>query len=257
MMSVDLKKVIYDSIPSTFQVPDTGGTDRTVNCTKIYVNQFDGNTFPVILLNYAISSTPEFEPVTNRVRGVNPDYEEQTIEQFTSNGPGDYALYHGEIVSVNSVTGTVRGGPYTFVEGTDFEVVQPNIIRFGIGGTDPDKGTSVTVDYTHYMIEIEQGIIFNDTLSINVVAKNIKDSYYIPGPRIVDVIAQEIKNYFLWTFDRDDLVVVSVSEIRDLDELEESDFHYRRQFDVTIRYNIENRYTEPRIKTIEKTTEVN
>ena len=258
MLDTDQLKLIYDDIPTSFDVPDTGSTDRTLNATKIYINQFDFDAFPSILLSYDISTSPNFEPLNNKTI---PGGDDNYIQTTTGESHGysvavtDYALNNGEIESITELKGTVGGTPdYVFIENTDYEVVGTNTIRW-LGATTPDDSTDFFTTYNHYMKQIKKGIEYKDTLTVDVVAEDVKGSgYYRPGPRVVQEIVRQLHDFFVFDFDIQDIVIVDYSEVRNLDDLVESEYHYRRQFTVTFRYKVTSDVITPRIADVTEPT---
>lgn len=258
MLDTDQLKQIYDTIPTSFDVPDTGDVDRNLNASKIYINQFDFDSFPSILLSYDVSTSTNFEPLNDKtVRGGDDNYVQTTTgESHTySLVITDYALNNGEIVDIIEVVGTVGGTPgYVFLEDTDYEVVGTNTIRW-LGATTPDDSTDFFVSYEHYMKLVKKGIEYKDTLTIDVVAEDIKGvDYYIPGPRVVQEIARQLHDFFVFDFDVQNIVIVDYSELRNLDDLVESEYHYRRQFTVTLRYKVTSQVVKPRIADVAEPT---
>lgn len=63
-------------------------------------------------------------------------------------GTLSYLLEEEDVAAVSSVTGTVGGSPHTFVANTDYTFTVDSLV-FTSGGTKPDNGTQVTVQYTH------------------------------------------------------------------------------------------------------------
>lgn len=67
-----------------------------------------------------------------------------------------YTLSYTQMADADvTVTGIVNGSEYTFVEGTDYEVIDDDgdgnndSIDFSIGGTNPDDRTAIEAEYTH------------------------------------------------------------------------------------------------------------
>ena len=107
----------------------------------------------------------------------------------------------------------------------------------------------------NYMKLVKKGIEYKDTLTVDVVAEDVKGTdYYIPGPRVAQEIARQLHDFFVFDFDIQNIVIVDYSELRNLDDLVESEYHYQRQFTVTFRYKVTSQVITPRIADVAEPT---
>lgn len=80
---------------------------------------------------------------------------------YTTTGPQEFVLQHQPASSVSSITGIAGSVPYTFIQGTDYNLVTDptilyngsvrlqNKVVFNIGGTNPDNNTTITINYVY------------------------------------------------------------------------------------------------------------
>ena len=234
MLSIEQKKEVYQQIPKEFVVEGTN-----FNATTVYASQYLEDTFPAIVLNYAWTrpiSVPD-----NQLRGWDILSKDES-DTLVATSSLSYALSVGYVTSLVKVSGTKDGGPF------DFDISKITIgsdaqtITFS-GDEQPDSGTNFTVEFKHSMIRKERGGVYADVLSVNVYAQNHRSgASQIPGAKIVEAIAQDLKEFFDYEFSIDGILSWLISDIRNLDAFVESDYRYRRQFDVGLRH--EEAYVE-------------
>ena len=239
MLTAVQKKEIYSSIPKAFTVEGTN-----FNATTVYSNQYFEDTFPAIVLNYAW--TRLVHAPSNQIRdwGTLSKDKSDTIVVTSSGGVVDlsYALSIGYVTSLTKVSGT--RGEVAF----DFDISKITIgsdaqtITFGTT-EQPDSGTNFTVEFNYSMIEKTRGGVYVDVLSVNVYAQNHRSgTSQIAGAKIADIITQDLKEFFDYELNVSNILGWIISDIRNLDTFVESDYRYRRQFDVGLRY--EEAYVE-------------
>lgn len=104
----------------------------------------------------------------------------QVSEPHTFNSSNlKVSLFRNPARSVSSITGTVSGSPYTFIEGTDYEVTidlvslfngstkANSYITFLSLGTLPDNSSIITITYTiNKLVEDLQALLDDDTNKI-------------------------------------------------------------------------------------------
>ena len=234
MLSIAQKKEVYGDIPKVFKVEGV-----EFNPTVLYSNQYFEDVFPAVTLNY-----PWTRPISvpfNQIRdwGTLSKDDSDTIAATSSLS---YALSVGYVTELVSVAGTKGGVAFDFdiskiTIGSDAQTITFNASEH------PDSGTSFTVEFKYSMINKTRGGVYSDVLSVNVYAQNHRSgTSQIAGAKIVEAIAQDLKEFFDYEFNISGILGWVISDIRNLDAFVESDFRYRRQFDVGLRH--EEAYVE-------------
>jgi hypothetical protein len=101
-----------------------------------------------------IENFPEIFPRgTITVEGEPHTFVVQNYEDGTSHTKYVYGIDKAPVDRVETVTGTVRGSPYVFDKGVDYQVVdddgdgEPDAIDWDVGGEQPDDNTEFEVTY--------------------------------------------------------------------------------------------------------------
>lgn len=234
MLSIEQKKEVYSSIPKVFEVE---GIDFTA--TTVYSNQYLEDTFPATVLNYAW--TREIFAPFNQLRNIEI-LEKSKIDTIAATSSLSYALSLGYVIELTEVSGIKDGGSFDFDISKITIGSEAQIITFD-ATEHPDVGTNFTVNFDYSMIQKTRGGIYSDILSINVYAQNHRVvASEVPGHKIADVVTQDLKEYFDYEFSINGILGWVISDIRNLDAFVESDYRYRRQFDVGLRH--EEAYVE-------------
>lgn len=144
----------YKTLVDSFnQVVDSSIVDTSMSD---YIRNTYGNEIDVILIGQQI------EAYTDTV-------------QFNSLIGTQYVLNNQPVISVNSITGTVSGNAYTFVEGTDYIFVEDTTSDYRASakaqdkivwlqdGTLPDEQSEYTINYSvNQLISTIQGTLDNE-----------------------------------------------------------------------------------------------
>ena len=228
MLSAAQKKEVYQQIPKTF----------TVECkqfapTVVYSNQYFEDIFPAVTLNY-----PWTRPIHvpfNQLRGWDALLKDNS-NTIVATSSLSYALSIGYVTELISVAGTKSGSPFDFDIGKITIGSDAQTITFDATER-PDSGTNFTVEFKYSMIKKTRGGIYADVLSVNVYAQNHRSgTSQVAGAKIVEVIANGLKEFFDYEFNVSYILGWVISDMRNLDAFVESDFRYRRQFDVGLRH---------------------
>ena len=229
MLTIAQKKEVYQQIPKAFTVEGT-----EFNATTVYASQYLEDVFPAIVLNYAW--TRPIHVPANQLRGWSALLKDNS-NTIAATSSLSYALSIGYVTELVSVAGTKGGVAFDFdISKITIDSDDAQTITFDVTER-PDSGTNFTVEFKHSMIEKTRGGIYSDVLSVNVYAQNHRSgASQIAGAKIVEIIAQGLKEFFDYEFAASDILSWVISDIRNLDAFVESDYRYRRQFDVGLRY---------------------
>lgn len=233
MLSITQKAEVYENIPKVFTVEGT-----EFNATTVYSNQYLEDRFPAIVLNY--TWTRPISIPFNQLRKWE-SLEKNNSDTIVATLSSSYALSVGYVTVLMSVAGTKGGSPF------DFDIskitISDDAQTITFGDEQPDKDSNFTVEFKHFMINKERGGIYADVLSVNVYAQNHRrGASQIAGAKIVEIIIQSLKEFFDYQFSINGVLSWVISDIRNLDAFVESDYRYRRQFDVGLRH--EEAYVE-------------
>lgn len=84
-----------------------------------------------------------------------------------------------DVGDILSVVGTRSGNPYTFIEGTDFQLADSNAdgakdaLEWLAGGNKPDNGTAVVTDYTQKLLETSRSQLVMVEVYLHCVASAV------------------------------------------------------------------------------------
>jgi len=234
MLNIAQKAEVYKSIPKSFTVE---GTEFTP--TVVYSNQYLEDVFPAIVLNYLW--TKPIDVPFNQLRGWSVLSKDKS-DTIAATSSLTYSLSVGYVTSLTKVLGTKDDSPFDFdiskiTIGNDAQTITFDATER------PDSGTDFTVEFKHSMVKKTRGGIYSDILSVNIYAQNHRSgTSQIAGAKIAEAIAQGLKEFFDYQFSVSGILSWVISDIRNLDAFVESDFRYRRQFDVGLRH--EEAYVE-------------
>jgi len=233
MLTEAQMKQVYDSIPTNFTVDNVN-----FNATKIYENQWQGDRYPAIVLNYPYIRDV-FQPLGQlRCRG---SVERQTSNTIPATSSLSYALSIGDVASLVSVTGTKNSSPFTF----DIDKItledDDQTITFDVTER-PDVGTNFIASFNYHMIDTVLGKVASAILSVKIYAETYRypnGPASVNGARIANAIAKELTDFFEYEADEHltNLFAWIISDVRVLDGFLESNYRFLRQFDVTIRHS--------------------
>ena len=215
-----VSSVTVDSV--TNYISTTGGTDIESNetfGTRIQT-KLNGNSIgtPLGIMNLmksnanvidAITVTPnDVEMIRNEFGGSVDVYilgELLTpiadIDLYQTTGSQDFILQHQPTHAISSIVGIASGVTYSFKPGVDYSfVLDPttllngstqvqNLVRFNIGGTNPDDATNITISYVYdSLIELLQNQLDADDghiITSDILVKEAQEA-------VVDVTADVI-----------------------------------------------------------------
>ena len=231
MLSETLKQEIYETLPKTFIVGST-----TISPTFMYANQFDYEKYPAITLNYFDLGTVSWVPVNYVIEVQNIDQEKDDETKTFHSGTSSYILDNGFITSIDTVSGTVSGSPYTF-SSADYEISENKTSILFTGTTLPDDNTDFAVDYKYRMLKRVLGGVYEVMLAVNIYDIDYRDPS-LSSIKIVDTISQELQKWFEYQFcdEIENINTGNISEIRNEDEAMDGKYRRRRVFEVIIRY---------------------
>ena len=243
-MDYDKRKVLFNSIPSSFVVQG-----YTITTHKRYANQFNPDeltTGPTITLEY-----PEvergFQLPLNKVRSVDTyRIEEHTYTGVTTLFNMSFKFPDTRMMAVDYIEAIVGGvtiviPPVNYVRKLNglsiLDSTPANQIDF-IGPIYPDVGTSFTIKFNVQWVIVTLGGEFTDSLSINVYAID-SVSPSIHGTVLAMEISRQVRELFQFGLNISDIVIEEVSPIKDLDSLQAViDYSRRRQFNCQLRYTV-------------------
>jgi hypothetical protein len=145
------------------------------------------------------------------------------------------------VKSVQEVTGTVGGLPYTF-DPAEYELIEEGPAGFFkalkfLGPNIPDANTDVTIDYTSACLWRTLAAMKSDNLLVNVYCDDVFDGERkINGIKLCNYIAMKVHQWFEYTFQDNTMTVGIVGPIQDGDYEVEGEIIRRKYFTIPIIY---------------------
>lgn len=256
MLTESQKKAIIRNIPDVIDIDGYG-----LKIAKRYGNQFNYDVFPACVLSYTeLSEFRGHWPIINNLYDQsNESYE----AHYFRIGTLVYTLDVEQPDDLEEVTGIVGGNPYTFVIGETEDVFLTSTRRLEFTGTTlPDNNTQFRARYKHRAIKSYKGNEVNDKLTVDVYAEDIdkrdESGPFINGVKLVDRVADMIHFWFRYTEaiygqdgERIHITMKTESLVRNLDQVVESNYRRRRQFEVYIAHLEATVETVPTIETVD------
>jgi hypothetical protein len=154
--------------------------------------------------------------------------------EFTLYDETEYPFSYGNVFSIDEVKGTVDGSPYTFEE-SEYELVNDGI-KF-LGPNFPDDNTNVEVTYSAAYVFKVVGAKKHDNLMVQIYADDVfEGKRKLNGIILVEVIATSVRQWFEYTMQRDDMVVLTITPTTNTDFEVDGKVTRRRTFTVSISY---------------------